>query len=76
MCNVYGSKFPAEPFTYANSLACLDVHLTGKDLSLSVPSVTIGESEMEVTSSNLLISDLLDTVDLEALLNPVALELG
>ena len=76
VCIVCGSKFPAEPFTYANPLACLDVHLTDKGLSLSVPSVTVGESEIEVTNSNLLISDLLDTADLEALLNLILLEPG
>ena len=64
MCNVCGSKFPAEPFTYANPLACLDVHLTDKGLSLSVPSITVGESEMEVTNSNHMMSDLLNTADL------------
>ena len=39
-------------------------------------SVTIGEPEMEVTNSNLLMPDLLDTADLEALLNPIVLEPG
>ena len=73
MCN---SKFPAEPFTYANPLACLDVHLTDKGLSLFVLSVTVRESEMEVAISNLLISYLLDTADLEILLNPIVLEPG
>ena len=58
-------KSPAEPCTYANPLVFLDVHLTDKGLSFSVPSVTIGESEMEVENSNILISDLLDTADLE-----------
>ena len=42
VCNVCGSKFPSEPFTYANPLACLDVHHTDKVLSLSVPYFTIG----------------------------------
>ena len=58
-------KSPAEPCTYANPLAFLDVHLTDKGLSFSVPSVTIGKSEMEVANSSLLISYLLDTAYLE-----------
>ena len=71
-----GSKFPAEPFTYANSLVFLDIHLTDKGLYLPILSITVGESEMEVTNSNLLISDLLDTSDLEASFNPIVLESG
>ena len=65
MCNVYGFKFPAEPSIYANPLAYLDIQLTDKGLSLSVPSTIVGKSEMVVIKSNLLISDLLDTADLE-----------
>ena len=42
VCNVCGYKFAAERFTYANPLVCLDIHLTDKGLSLSVPYVTIG----------------------------------
>ena len=76
MCNVCGSKFPAEPFTYANPLDYLYICLTDKGLSLSVPSATVGESNMEVTNSNLLVLDLLDTADLEASLNLIVLEPG
>ena len=46
------------------------MHLTDTGLSLSILFATAGKSEMEVISSNLLISDLLDTSDLEASLNP------
>ena len=66
----------AEPLTYSKPLVCLQIHLTAKALSLYVLSVTVGESEMEVTNSNLLISDLLGTADLEASLNPIVLEPG
>ena len=70
VCNVCGSKFTAEPLKNANPLAYLDICLTNKGLSLSVPSSTIGESEIKVVHSNLLISNLLDTAHLEAALNP------
>ena len=48
VCNVCGSKLPAEPFTYANLLAYLDIYLTDKGFFLSVPSAIVREPEMEV----------------------------
>ena len=76
VCNAYGSKFLADPFTYANPLACLDIHITNQGLFLSIPSITVGEPEMEVTNSNPSISDLLDTANLEESLSPIVLEPG
>ena len=76
VCNMCGSRFPAEPLTYANPLDCMDVHLTDKGLSLIFLFVTVGESEIGVKNSNPLISDLLDTAYLEVLLNPIVLEPG
>ena len=52
------------------------MHLTDQDLSLSVPSVTVGGPEMEVPNSSPLISDIPYTKDLETSLNPVIMEPG
>ena len=71
MSNVCGSKFPAELFTYANPLACLDIHLINEGLFPSVSSVTVEKPTVKMTNSNYLISALLNTADLEASLNPI-----
>ena len=53
MYNMGGSKCITELFKYGNGLTCLDVQLANQGLSLSVPSATIVEPEMEVPNSNL-----------------------
>ena len=73
---MYGTKILAEPFIYAKPLNCLDIYLTNHGLSLYIFFFSVGEPEIEVKNSNPLISDLLNTIYLEASLNPSILEPG